>query len=104
MVGRCGVHPGQESECSHLHTFHRNHPCCGICSSARGNIMFTTTFVYPGTLLSERQSTYYTDASDVFTVVSMPLAVTWQAFALLTEEKSPATHLQWEQKCQFSVK
>lgn len=58
----------------------------------------------PGTLLSERQSTYYTDASDVFTVVSMPLAVTWQAFALLTEEKSPATHLQWEQKCQFSVK
>lgn len=46
--------------------------------------MFTTTFVYLGTLLSERQSTYYTDASDVFTVVSMPLAVTWQTFALLT--------------------
>lgn len=36
----------------------------------------------------------YTDASDVFTVVSMPLAVTWQAFALLTEEKSPATHFE----------
>lgn len=36
----------------------------------------------------------YTDASDVFTVVSVPLAVTWQAYVLLTDEKSPTTNFE----------
>lgn len=36
----------------------------------------------------------YTNASDVFAVVRVALAVTWQADVLLTQEKSLSTHFQ----------
>lgn len=38
----------RESEHSHLHTFHRNHLCCGPCSSERGQVLLKAPLVDSG--------------------------------------------------------